>query len=313
MGRSLGCPGAPDAPRGARARRPADRRPHRAPPRPDLDRGLRRRGDDLLRLHAAGGLDVPRAQRRHRRDPRRQAGAVRRRADRADRPGPVQHGARHRTDALRHRRRRHDRDDRPGRRRALRLRPHLDGHRAEGRPLLRPARHQVDLHPDRHRAVALDRARQRSARRPDVGRGRGRLVLRHHAAVLVVPLHPRRRAVGLGDVGRAVRPRARRHAAVRLARAGVAGPRAAARRRRAQADHQRLLPALHDGLRAGVPLRRLPAGLRARPQLGRDGVPRVRGLPRPGAHAGHAHRARAASGWPRRSPTRWPTCGSATW
>ena len=175
MGRSLGCPGAPDAPRGARARRPADRRPHPAPPRPDLDRGLRRRGDDLLRLHAAGGLDVPRAQRRHRRDPRRQAGAVRRRADRADRPGRVQHGARHRADALRHRRRRHDRDDRPGRRRALRLRPHLDGHRAEGRPLLRPARHQVDVHPDRHRAVALDGARQRPARGAHVGRGRAPL------------------------------------------------------------------------------------------------------------------------------------------
>ena len=54
----LGWRGAPDAPRGARARRPADRRPHRGPPRPHLHRRLRRRGDDLLPLHAAGGLDA---------------------------------------------------------------------------------------------------------------------------------------------------------------------------------------------------------------------------------------------------------------
>ena len=236
-----------------------------------------------------GATQLPRAARGHGRDPRRVAGGVRRRAYRAARPRGHQHRPGHGADALRHRRRRDDRDDRPGRRRALRLRLHGDGHRPEGHPLLRPARHQDDVHGVGDRPLPLDRPRQRRARRP----GGRHVVLRDDAADLLLPLLRRRRSVGVGDVGRALRPGARRHAALRLARARLAGARAAPRRRRAPADHECLLPALHDDLRAALRLRRLPAALLPRAQLGCDGVPRLRGLPRRGADPGHAHRARA--------------------
>ena len=293
MGRSLGCPGAPDAPRGARARRPADRRPHRAPPRPHLHRGLRRRGDDLLRLHAAGG---------HRRSSSCNGGTD---VTLDGRPAPYADGRIALTDlaatnTVRVTARMPYVTDGDGM--TVTIDP-ADGERyvcahtsMDIAQKVVPCFDQPDIKstftlssPRPSHWTVLGQRRARGAGR----RGATRLDLRDDAAfssylftlvggpwVSVTWDEPYAPAPGgtlpFGWHARASQGRELQRDADEL-------------RRITSACFQHYTTIFEPRVR----LRRLPAGLRARSQLGRDGVPRVRGLPRRGAHPGHAHRARA--------------------
>nr|WP_284289111.1 hypothetical protein [Angustibacter aerolatus] len=157
-------------------------------------------------------------------EPGRRAGRprVRRRPDPADRAARPAHGGGRGPRAVRDRRRRHAPVHRPRRRRDLRLGVPRHGRQPARLPVLRPGRPQGAVHRAGHRRPGVDGAGQRP---------RG-VVVRRRAAVRDHPADPARpggrlrRALALGALGA-------RRAALRLARAALAGRRPRPRRRRA--------------------------------------------------------------------------------
>ena len=204
--------------------------------------------------------------------------------------------------SLRHRRRRDAHVHRSRGRPHLRLGVRRDGPRAADLPVLRPERPQGagDARGDRPRPVAGPGERTRDQRRR-----RRHLDVRHHAADPAADVHGLRRAVALRHLGA-------RRASVRLARPRLAGRPARPRRRGAAAGHRGVLRPLRAAVRRAVRVRLLRPGLRPRAQLGCAREPRLRHLPRRDPARRHTRR-RASAGAARwSSPTRWPTCGSAT-
>ena len=78
--------------------------------------------------------------------------------------------------------------------------------------------------------------------------------------------------------------------------------------------HQGVLRLLPPGLRGALPVRGVPPGLRPRLQRRRDGEPRAASrCATQFIYRVAGHRAPSGPPGPAWSPTRWPTCGSATW
>ena len=212
--------------------------------------------------------------------------------------------------ALRHRRRRDAHVHRPGRRRALRLGLPRHGRRPAGLPLLRPARPQGADRADRDRRPAPGPWSANG--RVDRQRAPATWAFAHDPADLDVPLRRLRRPVALRDVGARADGRRCRSAGTpggRWPPSWTATPTSC--RRITDARASTTTPSCSTSPSRSTPTTRsfVPG-----PQLGRawrrPGCVTFRDefLPRGADHRPGPAAPRAPS-----SPTRWRTCGSATW
>ena len=265
-----------------------------------------------MRFTPPGDEHLPRAGRRQPRsrvdvDGTRSRRRTTRRPDRADRPraGGGHRGGRRGAAALRHRRRRDAHVHRPGRRRALRVGVLRHGHRPAGLRLLRPERPEGADRPDGGRRPRPGPCSATAGRPRPSGDGRWTFATTPPipVALFVVCAGPWHSVTWEHDglpcgwharpvAGRGARPRRRRAAAHHRRRASTTT-------RSSSTSPTRSTPTTRCSCRAST------------------GAPRRTRAASPTAtrccRASRITDAPARASAPPSSPTRWRTCGSATW